>query len=63
METELQEAIANEVEKQVYDALAAIPDIVEESVEQVFRAANANAQGRICVVVYDAMQSVIFDQT
>lgn len=34
--TVLQEVIANEVENQVAKALATIPDITEEAVEQLF---------------------------
>lgn len=42
--TSVQEAIANEVKRKLENALQAIPEIVEESGEQLQRTGSFNAQ-------------------
>lgn len=60
--TALREVIANEVMSQVANKLERILSILKEDFEQLFRAATTSAQGRVCTVVYYAVQHVILDQ-
>lgn len=58
----LQEVIAFEVRSQVANTLAAIPDMVEEVVGQLFCAVTLSAQVEICAIVYDTLEHVVLVQ-
>lgn len=60
--TALYEVIADKVKSQVSNALATIPDMMEDAVEQLLHAAKLKAQERICTVICVAGEHVIFTQ-
>lgn len=55
VETMLQDVIADEVKQRVENALMAILELVKETAEQLFRAANLSVQAGICTFLYEAM--------
>lgn len=62
IQTLLQATIAEEAKQEVKNALPAIPELVEEAIDQLFRTSILSAQGGICTVVYDAVENVNSDQ-
>lgn len=57
--TALQEAITYEVKWKVGKAMPAVPNILEEGVEQLLRAATLSARRGIRTVAYHALKQVI----
>lgn len=55
----LQEIIANKVKSQIKNAMAPIPDRVQEAREQLFRPATFTAQLGVRTMVYNALARVI----
>lgn len=54
--------ISDEVSSQVRNVLATLLDLVEDAVEQLFRAAIFNAYGGFRSVGYDDVKHVLLDQ-
>lgn len=62
VEATLQKVIADQVMQQIESALKAIPKLVEEAVDQLFRAATLSVQGENKTMVYYAMKHAILEQ-
>lgn len=60
--TTLQQMVADEVQKQVENAMAPISELVEKAVEQPFQISTIKSQGLIFTVVHDTVKYFIIDQ-
>lgn len=60
--TTLQGMVADELEQQAANTLAAIAEIVEKAVELHFRTVTPSSQGGIHIVLYNDMVTVIIHQ-
>lgn len=59
--TATQDVIADEVKLQATNNLIAIPDKVEEVIEQLFSAFILSMQKDTCALVYEAIENVVLD--
>lgn len=56
--TVLKDTVTNEVKQHVQNTRIAIPELMEEPVEQLLQAAALNAHGEIRTVMYPAVKQV-----